>query len=63
MKVTYDKDVDALNIQFQSGDYETSEEISKGIIVDYSKEDKIMDIEILDASKRVSLKEIDKIER
>lgn len=58
MKVKYDSEVDALNIQFEGGEYEVSEEVSEGIILDYSVDGRIMSIEILDASGKISLKDI-----
>ena len=61
MKVTYDKRADAANIIFQRGKYHISKEIGEGVIVDYTKGGKIINIEILDVSKRMpsrSLKHI-----
>ncbi len=53
MKVTYDKKADAANFVFQSGKYHISKEIGDGVIVDYTKDGKILSIEILDFSKRM----------
>jgi len=53
MKITYDLDADAMNIHFQKGKYDTSEEVADGIIIDMTKDGKIISIEILDASKRM----------
>ena len=61
MEITYDPDADALNIVFQKGKYDSSTEVSKGIIVDYAKKGKILSIEILGASKRVNKKSIRKM--
>ncbi len=61
MKITYDREGDAMNIKFQEGKYEISKEIAEGIIIDYTKTGKIIRIEILDASKRMpkdSIKDI-----
>lgn len=58
MKITYDPEVDAMNIKFQSGKYSISNEIADGIIVDYTKDGKVISIEILDASKKIPLKNI-----
>ncbi len=58
MKITYDPEVDAMNIKFQSGKYDISKEIAEGIIVDYTKEGKVISIEILDASKRMPIESI-----
>ena len=61
MRITYDKKVDAMNIVFQKGKYEISKEIAEGIIIDYTKDGKIMAIEILDATKRMPKESIESI--
>jgi uncharacterized protein YuzE len=38
--------------------YNISKEIAEGIIIDYTKEGKVISIEILDASKRMPIKSI-----
>lgn len=50
MRITYDESVDIIYIRFREGDYEESDEVSEGVIVDYDKDGKPMAIEILDAS-------------
>ena len=61
MKITYDPDADAMNIVFQEGKYEISKEISEGMIIDYTDDGKVISIEILDASKRMPIEEIESI--
>ncbi len=58
MKITYDPKADAMSIRFKEGGYEISKEIAEGIIIDYSKDGRIISIEILDASKRMPLNSI-----
>lgn len=58
MKITYDPEADAMNIKFQSGKYNISKEIAEGIIIDYTKDGRVISIEILDASKRIPMKSI-----
>ena len=61
MRITYDPHADAMSIKFQEGEYEISKEIAEGIIIDYTKDGKVIRIEILDFSKRLpkeSLKDI-----
>ncbi|HLB71426.1 MAG TPA: DUF2283 domain-containing protein [Candidatus Methanoperedens sp.] len=53
--------MDAMNIKFQSGKYDLSKEIAEGIIVDYTREGKVISIEILDASKKIPVKSIKNI--
>jgi len=54
MKVRYDKEIDAMFIRFQEGEYEGSKEIGDGIVIDLDKEGKVLGIEILDASEKIS---------
>ena len=51
MKSSYDNEEDILNIQFQEKGYWKSVELPNGIIMDITKDGKIMGIEILKASK------------
>jgi len=51
MESWYDKEVDILNIQIQDEGYWKSIELPNGVIIDVSKEGKIIAIEILRASK------------
>jgi len=61
MRISYDPNVDAMNIHFQKGKYDISEEVAEGIIIDMSKDGKIISIEILDVSKRMPKKSIQDI--
>lgn len=54
MKIVYDESVNILYIRLREGDYEESDEVVEGLIVDFAKEGKPMAIEILDASKMLS---------
>ena len=51
MESSYDKEEDILNVQLQEKGYWKSVELPNGIIIDITKEGKIMAIEILRASK------------
>ncbi len=51
MKITYDESVNILYIRLREGDYEESDEVTRGVIVDFDKQGKPMAIEILDASE------------
>ena len=48
---SYDKEEDILNVQLQEKGYWKSVELPNGIVIDITKEGKIMSIEILRASK------------
>lgn len=59
MKITYDKKIDALYLHFQEGVFAHNKEVEEGIVLDIGKGNKILGIEILDASKRIKPKNID----
>ena len=56
MKVYYDDEVDALYIKLSDEPAEGVIEISEGVNIDTTSEDRIVGIEILDASKKLDLK-------
>ena len=55
MKITYDKEVDALAIDLASGEVCETREIAPGFHVDYGPAGKILTIEILSAGKQYDL--------
>lgn len=58
MKVNYDREVDALYIELSNKTPDGVTELSDGINLDTTKDDKIVGIEILEASKRIDIKTI-----
>ena len=58
MKVYYDDEVDALYLKLGDETPEGVIEISEGVNLDTTSEDKIVGIEILEASKKIDLKTI-----
>lgn len=58
MRIAYDPKADAMSIRFQEGAYEISKEIADGIVVDYTKDGRVLSIEILDVSKRMPIESI-----
>ncbi|GEM_PF-1192201 len=54
MRFHYDKNKDALSIRFGEHRYAESEEMEPGVIFDYDKQRKIIGIEILNASQKLS---------
>lgn len=58
MKVYYDDEVDALYLKLGDEIPEGVIEISEGVHLDTTSEDKIVGIEILNASKKMDLKTI-----
>lgn len=61
MKITVDQKKDIMRIAFEEGKYDISEERGDGIIVDLTKDKKIIAIEILDVSEKISLKNIKEV--
>ena len=57
MKLDYDKEVDALYIQFLNEKASETEEVEPGIIVDFTKDGRVLGIEILNVSKRLLVME------
>lgn len=54
MKVTYDSEVDIINIVLKETAIEESDETKPGLILDYDKNGEIVSIEILYASQKTS---------
>lgn len=58
MKIEYDREADALYIQLREAYVEDNIDIEEGITVDLDEKRHIVGIEILDASKKLSLKDL-----
>ena len=58
MKIEYDKEADALYIQLKEAHVDDNIDIEEGVTVDLDEKRHIVGIEILDASKKLSLKDI-----
>ena len=53
MKVTIDKEADAVYMRLSDASIQDSEEIKPGVILDYDDENNLIGIEILNISRRV----------
>lgn len=58
LQIKYSPDADALIISLREGKPVDSVDLAEGIIAHYSKDRKILEIEILDASKNVQMSEL-----
>ncbi len=58
MQIKYSPDADVQIIRLREGTPVDSVDLAEGIIAHYSKEKKIIEIEILDASKTVQMSEL-----
>lgn len=52
MLVRVDKEADAIYLELSDEPIESSEEVSDGVILDYTKDGRLVGIEILQASKK-----------
>lgn len=55
MKVIYDRETDILTIIFAETTVAESDEDKPGVILDYDEKGNLVSLEILDASRRVSV--------
>jgi len=58
LKIEYDKEADALYIQLREASVEDNIDIEEGVTVDLDEKRHIVGIEILDASKKLSLEDL-----
>ena len=58
MKIEYDREADALYIQLREAHVDDNIDIEEGVTIDIDEKKHIIGIEILDVSKRLSLKDI-----
>lgn len=54
MKLSYDAKTDSLSIDLATGKYFQTRKITESILVDFTKEGKVLGIEILDASENIT---------
>ncbi len=62
MKLTVDREADALYLDLDESPAADSEEISPGVILDYNAEGKVVGIELLYLSKRVGADKLDHLQ-
>ncbi len=53
MKITFDKEADAMFIEFGSGEFGSNKKIDNDTIIDLDKKGNLLGIELLNVSKRM----------
>ena len=53
MKITYDKKIDAMYIEFKKGHYDYTKKVTDDILVDISNKNEVLGLEILDTSRTI----------
>ncbi len=53
MEIIFDKDADALYIEFSRAEFAKNKKVDSKTIIDMDKNDQIIGIELLDVSKRI----------
>lgn len=61
MKISYDKEADALNIEFKTGPVDKTMELSPEVFLDLDKKGNPLYLEIIGASERFGKKNLGKI--
>lgn len=62
MKLTVDREADALYLDLDEAPTADSKEISPGVILDYNAQGKVVGIEMLYLSKRVAAGKLDRMQ-
>ena len=61
MNITFDKEADALYIEFNKGEFGSNKKIDDNTIIDLDKKGNILGIEMLSVSKRISKEALSEI--
>jgi uncharacterized protein YuzE len=61
VRVEYDQKADAMYIWLRKAKHDISEELAENVIIDLDKNGRIVDIEVLDASKNMGKELVTKI--
>ena len=61
MEINYDKEADAMYIEFRKGDFVKNKKIDDFTIIDLDKMGNILGIELLEASKKIPIESLSKV--
>ncbi|MBD3259856.1 DUF2283 domain-containing protein [Candidatus Woesearchaeota archaeon] len=61
MEINYDKDADAVYIKIRKGEFAKNKKIDDFTIIDLDKDNNILGIEFLEASKRIPIESLSEV--
>ena len=61
MEISYDKEADAMYIEFRKGEFSKNKKIDSSTVIDFDKNGNILGIELLDASRRIPKKSLSEV--
>ena len=61
MEISYDKEADAMYIEFRKGEFDKNKKIDDFTIIDLDKDNNILGIELLDVSKRIPAESLNEV--
>ncbi len=61
MEISYDKEADAMYIEFRKGDFAKNKKIDDFTIIDLDKKGNILGIELLNVSKRIPIESLSEV--
>lgn len=61
MEISYDKEADAMYIEFRKGKFSKNKKIDDFTIIDLDKEGKLLGIELLEVSTRIPIESLSEI--
>ena len=61
MEISYDKQADAMYIEFRKGEFAKNKKIDDFTIIDLDKDENILGIELLNVSQRIPLESLSEV--
>ena len=61
MEISYDKEADAMYIEFRKGEFAKNKKVDEFTIIDLDKQGKILGIELLEVSTRIPIESLSEI--
>lgn len=61
MEITYDKEADAMYIEFRKGEFAKNKKIDDFTIIDLDKQENLLGIELLEVSKRIPVESLSEV--